>query len=114
MLGLATAGATVKDAFLLVTIGGDGTLLRAAQIAAPHRIPLFGINTGRLGFLTEIDARRGDPGALATVLAKGFVEEERTALEAHLHGRKHFALNDIVVRRAEQLPHDAVSDPRGR
>ena len=99
-LHIATPDAAVEDAVLLITVGGDGTLLRAAQIAAPHRIPLLGINTGRLGFLTEIDARKGiDP--LAAMLANGFVEEERIALEAHLHGRKHFALNDIVVRRAD-------------
>jgi NAD+ kinase len=99
-LQLSSPDATVKDAVLLITVGGDGTLLRAAQIAAPLRIPLFGINTGRLGFLTEIDARTGDLSRLAAILERGFVEEERVALEARVHGRAHFALNDIVVRRS--------------
>lgn len=84
---------------LMVTVGGDGTLLRAAQIAAPNRIPLFGVNTGRLGFLTEADARSNYVAILTRVLKEGFVEEERTALVAQVHGKTHFALNDIVVRR---------------
>ncbi len=101
VLNLGTRGANVEDAVLFVTIGGDGTLLRAAQIAAPHGIPLLGINTGRLGFLTEMD---GSPQALAklpAMLRDGFAVEERLALQARVHDTVHFALNDIVVRRTE-------------
>jgi NAD+ kinase len=98
-LGLATEGARVDDAILLVTVGGDGTLLRAAQIAAPLGIPLFGVNTGRLGFLTEIDWRDDGLPQLPQMLRDGFSIDERSALETRLHGRTHVALNDIVVRR---------------
>jgi NAD+ kinase len=97
-LGLASSGARLEAADLLVTIGGDGTLLRAAQLAAPHRIPLLGINTGRLGFLTEMDAD-GAVEALPAILRAGFVIDERTALHVEAHGRLHFALNDVVVKR---------------
>jgi NAD+ kinase len=95
--------ARLADAQLLVTIGGDGTLLRAAQIAAPLGIPLFGINTGRLGFLTEIDGRGLDLAALPKMLSGGFAIDERFAIVARAHGRTHFALNDIVVTRTS--PH---------
>jgi NAD+ kinase len=98
-LGLATSGAVLENAELLVTIGGDGTLLRAAAIVAPLGIPLFGINTGRLGFLTEMD---GDAALaeLPEILRAGFVIDERTALRAYAHGGPpHFALNDVVVKR---------------
>ena len=40
----------------LITVGGDGTLLRAARMAAEADVPLLGVNLGRLGFLTEIEA----------------------------------------------------------
>ena len=95
--------APLADAQLLVTIGGDGTLLRAAQIAAPLGIPLLGINTGRLGFLTEIDGSNLDLAALPKMLAGGFSIDERFAIVARAHGRSHFALNDIVVTRTS--PH---------
>jgi NAD+ kinase len=97
-LGLASSGAALEDAELLVTIGGDGTLLRAARIAAPLRIPLLGVNTGRLGFLTEMDAD-GALQALPALLRDGFVIDERSALHVEAHGKLHFALNDIVVKR---------------
>src|SRR3990172_145829 len=45
---------------LLITIGGDGTVLRAARAVVPHDALILGVNMGRLGFLTELDA----PGAL--------------------------------------------------
>ena len=41
---------------LIITLGGDGTILRAAQVALEHQIPITGINMGKLGFLTELKA----------------------------------------------------------
>ena len=102
-LGLASSGASVENAVLLVTIGGDGTLLRAARIAAPYGIPLFGINTGRLGFLTEMVGDAASLAALPEILSAGFHTDERTALEVEAHGVTHFALNDVVVKRTS--PH---------
>ncbi len=103
-LSLSTANAKLEGAKLLVTIGGDGTLLRAAQFAAPLRIPLLGINTGRLGFLTEMDGNaRAVTAALPQILRAGFEIDERTALQVEVRGRMEFALNDIVVTRTK--PH---------
>lgn len=102
-LGIASDGAELPEAMLLVTLGGDGTLLRAAQMAAPYGIPLFGINTGRLGFLTEMDGREASLDDLPAIVRAGFTIDERTALEAETNGRAHFALNDIVVKRT--APH---------
>jgi NAD+ kinase len=104
-LALASEGARIDDAMLLVTIGGDGTLLRAAQIAAPRRIPLFGINTGRLGFLTEIDGGDEALRRFPEIIRAGFHLDERGALLVEAHGRTHFALNDVVVTRTS--PHMA-------
>ncbi len=86
---------------LFITVGGDGTLLRAARVATENDAPLLGINTGRLGFLTELDA--GDPRIddLPELVERGLVVEERVALEAEYDGRTFFALNDVVVRKGD-------------
>jgi NAD+ kinase len=100
-LGLTGAGARVDDAELIVTIGGDGTLLRGVRTAVPLDIPIFGVNTGRLGFLTEIEADNLD--ALRRVFAGDYEVEERVALQISVNGAgAHFALNDAVVRRGAQ------------
>ncbi len=82
-------------------LGGDGTLIGASRVLAPKNIPMFGVNTGHLGFLTE-----GRPGTafelLEKVLAGEFRIEERSMLEAQISSSKTFmiALNDIVIYRA--------------
>jgi NAD+ kinase len=45
----------LEDVDLLITLGGDGTLLRASKAAALHRVPVLGINIGRLGYLSELE-----------------------------------------------------------
>ena len=85
----------------LMTVGGDGTLLRAARIAVERDIPLFGINTGRLGFLTELDEDDPRVGDLPALVERGLLMDERTALEAEYGEQRFFALNDVVVRKGE-------------
>lgn len=92
-------GGTLDDAALLVTIGGDGTLLRAARLAVDKGVPIIGINTGRLGFLTEFDEDDETIDELPDLLERGLVIEERIALRAQYEGREFFALNDVVVRK---------------
>lgn len=92
-------GGTIDDAALLVTIGGDGTLLRAARLAVDKGVPILGINTGRLGFLTEFDEDDETIDELPDLLERGLVIEERIALCAQYEGRNFFALNDVVVRK---------------
>lgn len=93
------ADSFVGDAALLVTIGGDGTLLRAARLAVDEGVPIIGINTGRLGFLTEFDDDDERIEELPDLLERGLVIEERLALQAEYDGRTYFALNDVVVRK---------------
>ncbi|HEY1729497.1 MAG TPA: NAD(+)/NADH kinase [Candidatus Baltobacteraceae bacterium] len=113
-LRLADKGTRVEDADYMVAIGGDGTLLRAARIAYPFDIPLLGINTGRLGFLTELELD-GD-GRMRTDLKRvledrsELVIEERAALEAQLpDGKTHVALNDVVVHKGDASRIDTFS-----
>jgi NAD+ kinase len=94
-------GSAIEDASLVITVGGDGTLLRAARLVVDREVPLLGINTGRLGFLTEFDEDDPSIDGLPQAVERGLYLEERVALEAEYEGRRFFALNDVVVRKGE-------------
>ena len=111
--------AEAKDTDLIITVGGDGTIIRAARLAVLHAIPILGVNMGRLGFMTELEANE----ALDKVplYMEGTIRvEERCMLQAAIlpkngqdsHERPHLvngqgrddpgdyhALNDAVVGR---------------
>jgi NAD+ kinase len=81
----------------LLSVGGDGTFLSAARIAAPRSVPVLGVNLGRLGFLSEYE-----PGEVVSALAGGqWIMEEREMLEARVEGldRPLFCLNEVCVHR---------------
>lgn len=92
------------DVDLMVSVGGDGTLLRAARLAHPRNLPILGVNTGRLGFLTEVESDPTGFAQMRAVIDGDFQIEERVALHARVAGTDevHFALNDVVVRRGAQ------------
>jgi NAD+ kinase len=94
-------GIAGNHASLIITVGGDGTLLRAARIAVEGDVPLLGINTGRLGFLTELDEDDPRLADLPALVERGLFIDERTALQAEYATRRFFALNDVVVRKGE-------------
>jgi NAD+ kinase len=91
---------------LILTAGGDGTILRAAQAVAPSTLPITGVNLGKLGFLTELGADEVMKKLPALLAGEGWIDE-RAMLEAELVGnkeqetRRFFALNDVVVARGE-------------
>ena len=94
---------------VLITVGGDGTLLRAARMAAEAGVPLLGVNLGRLGFLTEIEASDAldlVPRYLAEGL--GWVDErqmvEATVTVAGVSHSPLQILNDAVLGRGG-VPH---------
>ncbi len=62
---------------------------------------MLGINTGRLGFLTELDEDDPRLADLPSLVSRGLVIDERTALQAEYGDRRFFALNDVVVRKGE-------------
>jgi NAD+ kinase len=89
---------------MLLTIGGDGTLLRAARLVGARAIPLLGINVGRLGFLTAASPAEFDQ-AIAVLARGGHRLEARRVIAATLVGSSgerptDFALNDVVVHKA--------------
>lgn len=92
----------IKDeAKLVITLGGDGTLLHTAREIATAGIPVCGINLGQLGFLTEIELPELNP-AIDKIISGDYVIEERLMLDAFIQraGQEIFvssALNDVVV-----------------
>lgn len=85
------------DLDLIIVVGGDGSLLHAAQDVLEHDVPLLGINRGRLGFLTDIR-----PESMAekvrAILSGNYIEESRFLLQATRNQKTTMcALNDIVV-----------------
>jgi len=91
---------------LLVTLGGDGTLLSAARIAAERDVPVLGVNLGRLGFLTELDVD-GLCRGLERYLDGDYRVDERTLIEVMVErdgrrARRALGLNELVLQRAPE------------
>jgi NAD+ kinase len=89
-----------RGADLVVSLGGDGTLLRAAHLAVPHGIAVVGVDFGRMGFLTAI-ARRDFESVLENLLRSGFETEPRTVLEATVGQKRFLAINDVHIDRKQ-------------
>ena len=92
-----------KLADLVVVLGGDGTMLAVARSIAPYRIPMVGINQGRLGFMTDIPLHEMTQ-SVGAILEGDFVPEERILLEASVIRQEQtlhqaLALNDVVFSR---------------
>ncbi len=98
-----------KDGFsqgleLVISLGGDGAMLRAAEAAFAADAPVVGINLGRKGFLTAMDADHMYPG-LEDILAGRYLLQERMMLACSLgqegSSELHYALNEVAVGKRE-------------
>ncbi|MGE5285814.1 MAG: NAD kinase [Micromonosporaceae bacterium] len=98
------APAAAEDAELVIVVGGDGTLLRAAELARPAAAPLLGVNLGHVGFLAE-----AEPEDLAAtvevVVAQRYVVEERMTVDVLVRQNgavtaSTWALNEATVEKA--------------
>jgi NAD+ kinase len=100
----------IERADLIVCIGGDGTVLRAARISIPFKVPILGVNMGRLGFLTDMSPRDCF-NRVERILAQDWRIEERLMVRGVVadgpgsEPAEYHALNDIVIsRRAPGRP----------
>ena len=100
----------VRDRDLLISIGGDGTILRVAHLALDSRIPVLGVNMGRLGFMNELSAQEAREKLLCLPSQGGWFEERATlqvnvdpsqvqGAEGQSSTGPLYALNDVVVTR---------------
>jgi len=87
-----------RQSDILVSLGGDGTMLRAMRLADGNQAPVLGVNLGKLGFLAEVDVP-DLPAALSAVDARDFTIEPRLALDAVVGDQVVTAFNDIAVVR---------------
>ncbi len=93
----------IEESDLVVAIGGDGSMLRAARLCAAFNVPVFGINAGHLGFLTEASPDTW-PASLDALLKGNYWTEERMMIHAEAwRGQTRLssdeALNDAVISR---------------
>ncbi len=88
---------------LLVSLGGDGTMLRAMRLADRQRAPVLGVNLGKVGFLAEVDVP-DLPGALSAIDRRQFTIEPRLAVDAVIGEQVITAFNDIAVVRFPGQP----------
>ena len=91
----------------LIVLGGDGTFLRAARAIAEVDVPMLGVNLGKIGFLSKVEAHQLE-AVLAQIVDGQFGIEERMAAKATVHPggsdqgtEEYIALNDVVVARGQ-------------
>lgn len=111
VLELASLESTWPEIDVLLTLGGDGTLLRGARLAGPAGVPVLGCNLGRLGFMTSIPLADLEE-AVERVASGDYELDERLALDVTLErgerapsdegssGDEFYALNDAVVHKS--------------
>lgn len=88
----------------MFSVGGDGTLLQSISFVKKLKIPVLGINTGRLGFLTSVSSQETDE-AIKSILANDYDLDTRSLLEVELKknpfGTLNFALNEVTIQKKD-------------
>jgi NAD+ kinase len=93
----------IPEQDVIIVLGGDGSTLRAARMAATYSVPLIGINMGRLGFLSEMTPQTWKTLLPKVLAGQGWLEQRimlhaQTWRQGQLLG-EHLALNDVVISR---------------
>lgn len=88
------------DVDYVISMGGDGTFLKAASMVGPRCVPIVGINTGRLGYLADVSPTEMEK-AIGMIYKGNFIVERHAVIEVEAEGSAlgncRFALNDIAV-----------------
>jgi NAD+ kinase len=108
-----------EGAEMVLAVGGDGTLLRAAELARPAGVPLLGVNLGHVGFLAEAEPEDLSV-AVANVVARRYSVEQRMTIDVTVRGNGEqiaatWALNEATVEKAaRERVLDLVTEVDGR
>lgn len=91
---------------LVVTLGGDGSILRAVELLDGAAVPILGVDHGQLGYLTEVEPGEAQ-GAVARILRGEHALDERMLVEIVIRSgesvQRYFALNEAVVERSAEV-----------
>ena len=95
------------DFDLLIALGGDGTMLRAAHLCAPHSVPILGINLGRLGFLIQVEHKESRKRLDQMLNGRAWIEKRMMLRVEHARAGEvrsvSHALNEATVSRGQIL-----------
>jgi NAD+ kinase len=114
-----TGAAAAEGAEIVLALGGDGTLLRAAELARPAKAPLLGINLGKVGFLAEAEIDHLDQ-VVRDVVACAYTVDERLTLDVTVESdgqviARSWALNEVTVEKgAREKMLELLVDVDGR
>lgn len=97
-----------SDTDAIISIGGDGTMLRLAGVLRGQDTPLLGVNAGHLGYLTQVSQAAQIPGALDRLLAHDYTRDVRAMLHGSVRRNgevisRGTALNEILISRCEGI-----------
>ena len=95
---LVTEETLVRDSEIVIALGGDGTILRAASLVQAASTPILGVNLGRLGFLAD-SAPEELEDAIGRLIQGDYRIDDRLALEATVGETTAFSLNEIVIEK---------------
>lgn len=85
---------------ILISLGGDGTMLRVLHRHSELKAPIIGINMGSLGFMADVPLEKIYP-SLSALLSGAYVSQERLVIEGKINDSTSFAINEVVVHRGK-------------
>lgn len=96
-----TLESIIKDYDFVITLGGDGTMLKIAEVIALANKPILGINYGGVGYLTSL--KKDEISKLKLISKNKYKIQDRTMLEVSIKNKnyKHLALNDVVISKCD-------------
>lgn len=97
-----------SDADAIITIGGDGTMLRLAGVLRGQDTPILGINAGHLGYLTQVSRKEQIPAAIEQLLSHAYTRDVRAMLHGSIRRgtevlHRDTALNEVLISRCEGI-----------